>query len=75
MARLQELQEKQSIAAKRLAAGVAVVDIADELKVSRRTLCRWRSRPDFQAEVEKLSQMLQPPTEALEALEAAQWAE
>lgn len=74
MARNQILNEKRAIAARHLAAGMATVDVARELKVSTRTLSRWKSSEDFQQQVEKFTELLTPPTEALEALEAQEWA-
>lgn len=51
-----KLTPKQVQAAHLLAAGGVVMDIARELKLRRETLSRWKKIPEFQQEIEKVTE-------------------
>jgi hypothetical protein len=52
------LSTQQLAAARLLACGHAPAAVADELRISRMTLWRWRRRADFDAEVFRLHECL-----------------
>jgi hypothetical protein len=48
------LTARQQLAAQMLAEGIALKDIAKELKVRRETVSRWRKRPAFQKQYDHI---------------------
>ena len=53
------LRPRQVAAARWLALGHGVCDVARELGVNRRTVTRWNTQPAFAAEVRRLQQKLE----------------
>lgn len=50
--------QKTSEAAISLASGRVIAEVASEIGISERTIYRWKLEPEFQAEVDRLSLMV-----------------
>lgn len=52
------LTGRQLAAARLVADGLPTLDVAGELKTTARTVNRWKERPDFQAEVRRVHELM-----------------